>query len=64
MALNIIFMGTPDFAVPILDSINNSKHKILCCYTQPPRKKNRGQKKNSSPIQIFCEQKKTKAKMS
>ena len=60
MALNIIFMGTPDFAVPILDSINNSKHKILCCYTQPPRKKDRGQKKNSSPIQIFCEQKKLK----
>ena len=39
MALKLIFMGTPDFAVPILDTINNSEHKILCCYTQPPKKK-------------------------
>lgn len=60
MALKLIFMGTPDFAVPILDTINNSEHKILCCYTQPPKKKNRGQKKTFSPIQIFCEQKKLK----
>ena len=39
MALNIIFMGTPEFAVPILDTINNSKHKVLGVYTQPPSKK-------------------------
>jgi len=40
MALNIIFMGTPDFAVPILKSINESNHNILEVYTQPPKKKN------------------------
>ena len=39
MALNIIFMGTPDFAVPILKSINDSNHNILEVYTQPPQKK-------------------------
>jgi len=39
MALNIIFMGTPDFAVPILKSINDSNHNILEVYTQPPKKK-------------------------
>ena len=39
MALNIIFMGTPEFAVPILKSINDSKHNILEVYTQPPQKK-------------------------
>ena len=39
MALKIIFMGTPDFAVPILKSIYESKHKILEVYTQPPKKK-------------------------
>ena len=44
MALKIIFMGTPNFAVPILKSINESKHKILEVYTQPPTKKNRGLK--------------------
>ena len=46
MALNIIFMGTPDFAVQILSKIHNSKHKILHVYTQSPKKKNRGQKTN------------------
>ena len=39
MALNIIFMGTPDFAVQILSKIYNSKHKILRVYTQSPKKK-------------------------
>ena len=39
MSLKIVFMGTPEFSVPILKSINNSKHKILSVYTQPPKKK-------------------------
>ena len=38
MALKIIFMGTPDFAVPILKAIKESKHKILSVYTQSPKK--------------------------
>ena len=50
MALNIIFMGTPDFAVPTLQSIFKSKHKILTVYTQPPKKKFRGQKILHSPV--------------
>ena len=53
MILNIIFMGTPEFAVPILKSIIESKRKILEVYTQPPQKKNRGQKIQSSPIHDF-----------
>ena len=53
MALNIIFMGTPEFAVPILNSIFKSNHKILQVYTQPPRKKNRGQKINISQVHKF-----------
>ena len=55
MALKLIFMGTPEFAVPILKTIHNSEHKILCVYTQPPKKKNRGQKIYSSPVQQFAE---------
>ena len=54
MSSNIIFMGTPEFAVPILDSIKNSKHKILTVYTNPPKKSNRGQKINLSPIHIYA----------
>ena len=50
MALNIIFMGTPEFAVPVLNSIFKSDHKILQVYTQPPRKKNRGMKTLNSAV--------------
>ena len=39
MSLKIIFMGTPEFAVPILKTIHDSKHKILAVYTQSPKKK-------------------------
>ena len=39
MAFKILFMGTPDFAVPILKSINQSKHRIIEVYTQSPKKK-------------------------
>ena len=56
MALNLIFMGTPDFAVPVLQSIKFSEHKILCVYTQTPKKKNRGQKKGLTPIHEFSDQ--------
>ncbi len=53
MALKIIFMGTPFFAVPILESILNSEHQVLAVYTQNPKKSNRGQKLNISPIHQF-----------
>ena len=62
MALNIIFMGTPDFAVPILKSINDSNHNILEVYTQSPKKKNRGQKINTSPIHQYSDQIKLKVR--
>ena len=52
MALKIIFMGTPNFAVPILKSVNESKHKILKVYTQPPTKKNRGLKIQNSSVHV------------
>ena len=39
MSLNLIFMGTPNFAVPILKAIQESHHNILEVYTQPPKKK-------------------------
>jgi len=54
MALNLIFMGTPEFAVPILESINNSDHKLLFVYTQPPKKSSRGQKVNFSSVNEYC----------
>ena len=54
MALKLIFMGTPNFAVPILQSIvKDSDHKILSVYTQSPKKSKRGQKINVSAIHKF-----------
>ena len=55
MASKIIFMGTPDFAVPILKSIYNSRNQISAVYTQPPKKKLRGQKLVSSPVSQCAE---------
>ena len=54
MSFEILFMGTPEFSVPILKSLN-SKHKILSVYTQPPKKKSRGQKILKSPVHLEAE---------
>ena len=39
MSLRILFMGTPDFAVPALKSIYEKGYQILEVYSQPPQKK-------------------------
>ena len=62
MALKIIFMGTPDFAVKILSSIIESKHDLLAVYTQNPKKSNRGQKINISSVQDFSEKNQIKVR--
>ena len=53
MGLKLIFMGTPEFAVPILKSLKESEHKILSVYTQPPKKSKRGQLTHFSPVHQF-----------
>ena len=40
--MRIIFMGTPDFAVPVLQSLINSRHEVVAVVTQPDRPKGRG----------------------
>ncbi len=40
--MRIAFMGTPAFAVPILDALHAAGHEIACVYTQPPRPAGRG----------------------
>ncbi len=54
MALNIIFMGTPEFSVPILESIHQSEHNIVTVYTQKPKKKDRGQKIKITPVHKYA----------
>ena len=47
-------MGTPEFSVPVLKSLNSS-HKIISVFTQPPKKKSRGQKLIKSPVHLEAE---------
>ena len=37
MTLRIVFMGTPDFSVPVLEALARAGHEIVAVYTQPPR---------------------------
>ena len=55
MLKKIVFMGTPLFSVPILKSLYQNGYPISVVYTQPPKKSQRGQKINKSPIQGISE---------
>jgi len=55
MSLNIVFMGTPDFAVPSLAELLSNGYNVVRVYTQPPRKSGRGQKLTKSPVHQFAE---------
>lgn len=52
--MKIVFMGTPDFAVPALRALL-VEHEVVCVYTQPPRPAGRGQHLESSPVQKEAE---------
>src|SRR5262245_2266871 len=51
MALRLVFMGTPDFAVPTLVEIVGQGHAIAAAYTQPPRPAGRGMAPQASPVE-------------
>ena len=53
--MRIIFMGTPEFAVPALRALHAAGHQIACVYTQPPRPAGRGKKLSPSPVQVEAE---------
>ena len=52
MSKKIVFMGTPEFAVPSLKELKNSDYEILTVYSQPASKANRGQKLTKSQVEI------------
>ena len=56
MSQKIVFMGTPEFSVPTLESLVNSDHKILAVYSQPASKANRGQKIIPSSVEAFAKE--------
>ncbi len=54
--MRIIFMGTPEFAVPTLLALADAGHEIACVYSQPPRAGGRrGKELTPSPVQRAAE---------
>ena len=51
---NIIYAGTPEFAVPALASLVNSEHRVAAVFTQPDRPAGRGRKLQQSPVKRFA----------
>ena len=54
--MRLIFMGTPDFSVPVLDALVEAGHDIAAVYCQPPRPAGRGKKDRPSPVQQRAEE--------
>jgi methionyl-tRNA formyltransferase len=53
--MRVIFMGTPDFSVPVLEALVEAGHEVVCVYCQPPRPAGRGKKDRPSPVQARAE---------
>ncbi|MDF2233421.1 methionyl-tRNA formyltransferase [Albimonas sp. CAU 1670] len=53
--MRLVFMGTPDFSVPILRALHAAGHEIAAVYSQPPRPAGRGKKPRPSPVQAAAE---------
>jgi methionyl-tRNA formyltransferase len=48
--MKIVFMGTPEFSVPVLDALCDAGHDIAAVYCQPPRPAGRGKKLRPTPV--------------
>ena len=54
--MRIIFMGSPDFAVPTLDALVSAGHEVVAVYCQPPRSAGRGKALRPTPVQGRAEE--------
>lgn len=52
--MNIVFMGTPDFAVPTLKAVVDAGHTVSAVFTQPDKPKGRGMKLTPPPVKEFA----------
>ncbi|MDQ2066437.1 methionyl-tRNA formyltransferase [Xinfangfangia sp. CPCC 101601] len=52
--MRVIFMGTPEFSVPVLQALA-AEHEVVCAYSQPPRPAGRGKADRKSPVQVAAE---------
>jgi methionyl-tRNA formyltransferase len=53
--MKIVFMGTPDFAVPTLTEIVSRGHEVVAVYTRAPKPAGRGQTERKSPVHLAAE---------
>lgn len=53
--MKLVFMGTPDFAVPALKALM-TEHEVVCVYTQAPKLAGRGNKLTKTPVHLFAEE--------
>jgi methionyl-tRNA formyltransferase len=53
--MRIIFMGTPEFSVPVLQALVDKGHDVAAVYSQPPRRAGRGKALTPSPVQARAE---------
>jgi len=49
-SLNIVFMGSPDFAIPSLEKIYNSKHNLCAVVSSPDKRRGRGRSAEPTPV--------------
>jgi methionyl-tRNA formyltransferase len=56
MSLRVVFMGTPDFSVPVLAEIIGQGHEVVGVYSPPPPPARRGMEMQKSPVHITAEQ--------
>lgn len=54
--MKVVFMGTPDFAVPALERLIK-EHDVVCVYTREPKLSGRGNKLNKTPVHLVAEAK-------
>jgi methionyl-tRNA formyltransferase len=54
--MRIVFMGSPDFAVPVFDALVAKGEDIICVYCRPPRPAGRGKSDRKTPVQVRAEQ--------
>jgi methionyl-tRNA formyltransferase len=55
MSLRVVFMGTPDFAVPTLSEIVGQGHEVVAVYTRPPAAAGRGMELKPSPVHTMAD---------
>ena len=53
--MRVVFMGSPDFSVPVLEALSRD-HDVICVYCQPPRPAGRGKKDRPTPVQVKAEE--------